>query len=191
MTNKQKWGFGLLFFLVVFCAVWLPLSSQWATDLATRPDYPWLWKEPGVDYINHRFEKQLFWIFVVGGLIFFGLPWLGLLVGLTEGGEGGCSHLGRENPIGAGVRNKNSDHTDLEGSNMLEKCPDCDGNRDFDRTRGNGKCADCHGSGNFRTFMDDVSDTVADTIGGQKSNPTCTNCRGSGECPTCDGQGVL
>lgn len=59
----------------------------------------------------------------------------------------------------------------------MASCPDCfDPGNDF--KTGDGKCSNCAGNGVEPLSFDPV-DGVND----------CTNCHGSGECPTCNGTG--
>lgn len=63
----------------------------------------------------------------------------------------------------------------------MSKCPDCDSVRILSFPQiGDGKCSVCHGSG---------KDCWPDIIPGQ--DHTCTNCGGSGICPTCGGEGEI
>ena len=60
---------------------------------------------------------------------------------------------------------------------LMSKCPDCDGGM----FKGDGKCSKCHGSGTLNTILNDISG----------EDTECRQCRGSGECPTCRGEGLV
>lgn len=69
----------------------------------------------------------------------------------------------------------------------MRKCPDCDAIRigstllsPSEGGEGNGVCSECHGTKVQTQF----------TFGLTDADP-CRNCNGSGECPTCRGEGVL
>lgn len=66
----------------------------------------------------------------------------------------------------------------------MPKCPDCDSIKVLSiPEEGDGKCRVCHGSG--KTVMDEF---VEGFLGGESE---CSNCNGSGICPTCEGTGVV
>lgn len=67
----------------------------------------------------------------------------------------------------------------------MAMCPDCDGPAIFNQ--GNGKCSSCNGTGDGGWFG---AIARAVDITGSTGN-SCSNCGGSGVCPTCDGSGVV
>lgn len=67
----------------------------------------------------------------------------------------------------------------------MAQCPDCDSVKiRLFEDEGDGVCSVCHGSGGGG-MLDDIGDAMF----GSKTE--CYNCGGSGECPTCDGTGVV
>ncbi len=61
---------------------------------------------------------------------------------------------------------------------LPEDCPDCD-------NPGNGECARCHGTG----YEPGVINQIASSLAGEDGED-CSECGGSGDCPSCDGDGV-
>jgi len=73
---------------------------------------------------------------------------------------------------------------EIKRRNKMPKCPDCDSVKILSiPDEGDGKCRVCHGSG--KTVMDEF---VEGFLGGESE---CSNCNGSGICPTCGGTGVV
>jgi DnaJ-class molecular chaperone len=66
------------------------------------------------------------------------------------------------------------------GGRHMAKCPDCDGEKWFDKDVGDGKCSECHGSG--------VNPNPADIVLGDEECPVCGT---SGICQTCHGEGEV
>jgi DnaJ-class molecular chaperone len=68
----------------------------------------------------------------------------------------------------------------------MPQCPDCDSIRIFSELpEGNGKCSACHGTG-FNQFLDAG---IMEMLNGEQ--PSCEECLGTGQCPTCTGTGVV
>ena len=69
---------------------------------------------------------------------------------------------------------------------MRAKCDDCDGPAIFSGG-GSGKCSACHGTG-ASTVVESLVNTFNPFSSGE---PVCEKCHGSGDCPTCRGEGFV
>lgn len=66
----------------------------------------------------------------------------------------------------------------------MARCPDCDSVEVISiPERGNGVCSRCHGDG--KRLLSGLNEKMFDTP------LECTNCDGSGRCPTCGGTGEV
>ena len=66
------------------------------------------------------------------------------------------------------------------------QCPDCESIKIL-ANEGDGVCSVCHGGG-IGGLVDEYADGISPFGHGHIK---CYNCGGSGECPTCDGTGVV
>ncbi len=67
-------------------------------------------------------------------------------------------------------------------------CPDCDkGATLILPDQGNGECGTCHGTGEHS----DILGELIDGLSFNKSDNTCSDCSGTGQCQTCGGEGYV